>query len=110
MKPRFEVIFLEEAREFLLEVDEKAQSKIIYNIDKARFLTDPKLFKKLNKDIGEFRTVYKNTQYRLLAFWDKREGKNTLVVATHGLVKKRDKVPSKEIDKATALMNSYFST
>ncbi len=59
MNPLFEVILLENARNFLLEIDKKARNKIIYNIDKSRFLLDPKLFKKLNTDIWEFRTVYK---------------------------------------------------
>jgi hypothetical protein len=33
---KFEVIFLTEAREFLLLLDEKSRDKIIFNIDKAR--------------------------------------------------------------------------
>lgn len=42
----FEVIFLTEAREFLIEVDEKSRDKIIFNIDKAKVKTDKELFKK----------------------------------------------------------------
>ena len=44
--------------------------------------------------------------YRLFAFWDTAE--NTLVVATHGILKKTRKIPKKEIAKAEALMNRYF--
>ena len=61
---------------------------------------DPELFKKLNEDIWEFRTLYQELQYRLLAFWDKRDKTNTLVVSTHGFIKKRNKVPDNEIQKA----------
>ncbi|MDE7346859.1 MAG: type II toxin-antitoxin system RelE/ParE family toxin [Muribaculaceae bacterium] len=44
--------------------------------------------------------------YRLFAFWDKDE--NTLVVATHGLVKKTQKTPKNEIKKAQAIRKEYF--
>ena len=44
---RFDVIFLEEARDFLLNLDEKSRDKIIFNIDKAKIKTDKELFKKL---------------------------------------------------------------
>ncbi len=42
---KFEVIFLTEARLFLLELDEKSRDKIIFNIDKAKIKTDNELFK-----------------------------------------------------------------
>ena len=45
MKHRFDVIFLSEALIFLKELDEKTRDKIIYNVDKAKYLNDPKLFK-----------------------------------------------------------------
>ncbi len=108
MHPRFEVLFLEEVREFLLELDEKARAKILYNIDKSKVLNDPKLFKKLTANIWEFRTKYNGLHYRLLAFWDKTEKIETVVVSTHGFIKKVDKVPSTEINKADQLRQSYF--
>jgi len=108
MKAKFEVTFLEEAIYFLESLDEKDRKKIIFNIDKSRFVNDPKLFKKLTNEIWEFRAKYRGNQYRLLAFWDKRNKKETLVVATHGLIKKIDKIPKKEIVKANKLKNEYF--
>ena len=48
---KFEVIFLTEAREFLLEMDEKSRDKVIFNIDKAKVKTDNELFKKLKGEI-----------------------------------------------------------
>jgi len=108
MKPKFEVIFLGEAIEFLEELDEKAREKILYNIDKARYVNDPKLFKKLTKLIWEFRTLYQKKQYRILAFWDKEDDMETLVVTTHGLVKKTSKVPKNEIEKAEEIRKIYF--
>lgn len=43
--------------------------------------------------VGEFRTKYAGLQIRLLAFWDKTDSKETLVIATHGFIKKVDKIP-----------------
>ena len=108
MKKKFDVSFLEEARQFLREQDTKTTKKILQNIEKAQILNDPKLFKKLQGEIWEFRTQYNGKQHRLLAFWDKTNKKNTLVIATHGFVKKQDAVPKKEIEKAEKLRTQYF--
>ena len=53
MIKKFEVEFLEGALEFLNIIDEKAQEKLIFNIDKAKILNDPKVFKKLDADLWE---------------------------------------------------------
>lgn len=42
---KFEVIFLTDVRDFLLELDEKIRDKIIFNIDKAKIKNDNELFK-----------------------------------------------------------------
>ena len=109
-KPKFEVLYSEEAYAFLSEQSDKVRAKILYNIAKASYSNDPKLFKKLeNTDIWEFRTLFDNIQYRLLAFWDKRNGQNTLVIATHGFIKKTQKTPLREIQHAQSIMNIYFN-
>ncbi len=108
MKQRFDVIFLSEVLRFLKELDEKTRDKIIYNVDKAKYLNDPKLFKKLDSEIWEFRTEYKSLHYRLFAFWDKSNNMDTLVLASHGIIKKTDKVSKSELDKAKAIMHVYF--
>ena len=65
------------------------------------------LFKKLeNSEIWEFRTLYNGIAYRLFAFWD--TDTQTLVVATHGIIKKTQKTPKKEIARAEAIMKQYF--
>lgn len=104
----FETIFLKEADEFIQKLDPKTIRKIFYNIDISEQTNDPKLFKKLNNHIWEFRTKYAGLQIRLLAFWDKTGKNETLVIATHGFIKKVDKVPSKEIDRAERLRDKYF--
>lgn len=105
----FEIVFLSEAFEFLKSLDIKHSNKILYNIRKAQQKHDPELFKKLTDDIWEFRTLYQGLQYRLLAFWDKTENANTLVISTHGFIKKRSKVPDNEIDKAEKQRTKYFN-
>lgn len=104
----FETRFLEEANEFLTSLDSRSAAKVIYNIDLAEQTNDPKLFKKLQEEIWEFRTRYMGKQIRLLAFWDKTDKKETLVIATHGFIKKVDKVPAKEIERAENLRKKYF--
>lgn len=84
----FETRFLEEAIEFIDGLDVKSVKKIFYNIDIAEQTNDPKLLKKLQNDIWEFRTKYAGQQIRLLAFWDKTDNKKTLIFATHGFIKK----------------------
>jgi len=88
MIEKFRVTFLEEASEFIDNLDEKTRDKIIYNVNKAKFSKDKELFKKLQGEIWEFRTLHNKTNYRLLAFWDKSERNDTVVISTHGIRKK----------------------
>lgn len=108
MKQKFEIVFLEQAIDFMSKLDAKAKKKIYYNLDKAKFENDPKLFKKLTDNIWEFRTLYQGIQYRLFAFWDKTNKTETLVLSTHGMVKKVSKVPKSEIEKALKIRDEYF--
>jgi len=104
----FDIIFLDEAFEFLSGLERKHYEKILYNIRKSQTERDPELFKKLKDEIWEFRTLYQGLQYRLLAFWDKTDSENTLVISTHGFIKKRSEVPEKEIQRAKQLKINYF--
>ena len=110
LRPGFKVIMSAEVDAFLGTLHEDVRSKIIYDVDKvANGHMDKNLFKKLeNTDIWEFRTLYKGIQYRLLSFWDTES--ETLVVATHGFIKKTQKTPRKEINKAEAIRKIYFET
>lgn len=108
MTGKFQVQFLEDAAEFLDNLDEKAREKIYYNIQKARFIKDKELFKKLKGEIWEFRTLFNKMHYRLFAFWDRTGNDETVVISTHGIIKKTDKTPSVEIEKAENLRKLYF--
>lgn len=105
---KFRVAFLEDAKQFLDNLDEKARDKVYYNIWKARSTNDKELFKKLQDEIWEFRTKFNKTYYRLFAFWDKTDKEDTVVIATHGLIKKTDKIPKGEIAKSERLRQQYF--
>jgi phage-related protein len=106
MKPNFDIELLPEAIEFLDNLDDKTREKIYYNIKKTQFVSDNELFKKLNDLIWEFRTLYNSKAYRLFSFWDKLDGKETLIVATHGILKKTQKTPKRRLRKQKKLENS----
>ena len=44
----------------------------------------------------------------MFAFWDKTDQASTLVIATHGINKKTNKTPQKEIEKAVQYRRQYF--
>lgn len=72
-------------------------------------INDVELFKKLTGNIWEFRTFYNKTYYRLFAFWDKRQGMTTIVIATHGVIKKTGKTPRENLEKTEAIRNQYLN-
>ena len=102
------LIMTDEAFNFVESLSQKVGDKIHYNINRIKDgEVNNEIFKKLeNTDIWEFRTLYNKTAYRLFAFWD-TEGE-TLIIATHGIVKKTQKTPSKEIAQAERRRANYF--
>jgi phage-related protein len=106
----FETIFLEEAHKFMLSLDKKTREKVLYNIRIAEQTNDDKLFKKLNDDIWEFRTLFNKISIRILAFWDKTDKTQTLVLATNGFTKKTQKTPIMEIERARRIRDKYFES
>lgn len=106
---KIDVVFMQPATEFISSLPEKAQKKVVYNINRVRGgEMDTNLFKKLGESgIWEFRTIFNGICYRLLSFWDTE--RNALVMATHGFVKKSQKTPLKEIERAKTLRTEYFN-
>ena len=106
---KIRIAFMDIAREFIDSLPEKAQKKITYNLLKVEEgEMDRELFKKLdNSEIWEFRTLFNGISYRLFSFWDTEI--EALVIATHGIIKKTQKTPKKEIEKAEAIRNEYFN-
>ena len=109
-EPKFKIAFAIDAQEFLKSIPDSAREKIYYNIRRVLYgEINNELFKKLENSDGiwEFRTLYQKIAYRLFAFWDTES--DTLIVATHGIIKKTQKTPSKEIAKAEKLKEIYFN-
>ena len=104
----FKVLYSEETIEFLKALPIKAKQKVLYNIEKCmNGYVDDELFKKLeNSNIWEFRTLYNSIAYRLFSFWDINT--NSLVIVTHGIIKKSQKTPKKEIEKAERIRLEYL--
>ena len=103
------IILSDEAKAFIKLQPIKAQQKIYYNIFKVEGgVMDKELFKKLeNSEIWELRTLFNGICYRLFAFWDNEI--KALVMVTHGIIKKTQKTPKKEIEKAERIMQEYFN-
>ena len=101
MNRNFEVLLSVGAKAFIRSLDIKLQKKIVYNIQKSREVNDTKILKKLTNEIWEFRTI------RLLAFWDPIL--NSLIICTHGFIKKTQKTPKSEIKKALEFRKKYLN-
>lgn len=105
---KIKVVLLDEALAFVRSLPIKVQEKIVYNYNKIeRGMMSKELLKKLeNSEIWEFRTLYEGNCYRLFSFWD--TDTETFIIATHGIMKKSQKTPTKEIEKAEAIRKEYF--
>lgn len=108
MEEKFKIDFLDEAIDFMNSLEIKTRRKIYYNLRKSQLVNDPVLFKKLTENIWEFRTLFEKKHYRLFAFWDKTTKKETFVLATHGIIKKTQKISKNEIKKAEEIRKIYF--
>jgi len=104
---RFEVEFLDQAYQFLESLDPKTRTKVFENIRISRLKIDPRLLKKIDKEIWEFRTSFMSIQIRLFAFWDR--DRKSLIICTHGFIKKSQKIPLKELQRAKIIRKKYFN-
>ena len=110
MDKAIEVIFLEQAVDFMDELDTKTQTKFLKAFRKTSERLFGNWFKKLKgtNDIYEFRIDEHGKFYRLFTFWDNTGDSLTLIVATHGIVKKSNKTPKQEIQKVEKIKQKYF--
>ncbi len=106
---KFSTLLLEEAEVFLSKLDKRTIKKVLYNIELAEQNIDSRILKKLHGDIWEFKCLHLGYQIRMLAFWDKSYKNPTLIIATHGFIKKTKKTPLYEIERAIAIRNQYFN-
>ena len=108
-KPVFRLILSVEADSFLQSIPEKAREKVRYNIRRIQKGEQNKeLFKKLDgTEIWEFRTLFNKIAYRLFAFWDTET--ETLVIATHGIIKRLRKHPQRKSQEQKIFENYILS-
>ena len=94
--------------EFLDSLNDKEFEKVFYSMRLVEDLeiVPSKFFKKLKgtDDIYEIRAEYKGKWYRLFSFFYN----NNLVIATHGVQKKDNKVKRSEIEKAQKYKKDYY--
>ena len=94
--------------EFLNELPSKEAQKAAWVLRLAQDLerVPAKYFTKLTgtKDMWEFRIKYGSNIYRILAFQD---GKN--LICTHGFIKKTQKTPREEIERAQRCQRDHLS-
>ncbi len=101
------IVLQKEAKEFIKSLSNNVRKKISYIILKIQDgEKNNEIFKKLNDNIWEIRVTYEGLHYRLFSFWDTEEG--AMIVSTHGIIKKTQKTPKKEIKKAENLRQEYF--
>lgn len=105
-KPDFKIQLLKEASNLIQKLDEETRSHIYLKLKKAQYENNPRKFSKVRGVIWEFRIPFKKKAYRFYSFWCKNE--DSLIVATHGIIKKQNKAPKKEVDKAERIMNQYY--
>ena len=100
--------FLSEAETFLDELKEKERMKILTDIRKTSYGLKGEWFRKMpgTDDIWEFRTLFNKTYYRMFAFYDKKV--RAQIICTNGIVKKSDKTPQHELEKAENLKRNYY--
>lgn len=110
MEKPIEIILLNQAEDFLDKVEKPVRKKFFFLMRKTKLRIFGDWFKKMigTEDIYEFRVDNNGKFYRLFSFWDSGGDKQTLIVCTHGLIKKTNKTPKTEINKAEEIKNKYF--
>jgi len=110
MEKPIEVFLLIQAEEFLDGCEEPVRKKFFVSMRKTKSRIFGDWFQKMksSNDIFEFRVDNNGKFYRLFAFWDARGSTQTLIVCTHGLVKKTNKTPKSDIEKAEDIKVKYF--
>lgn len=96
-------------RDFLDSLSGKAAQKVIWTLTLLEELDalPAVFFKKLagSDDIWEVRISCGSDSYRIFCFFSG----NAVVVLTHGLVKKTQKTPAREIERAETYKHDYLS-
>ena len=98
------------AGEFIRSLDEIARKQIvrsIHNLEKEGNLLGMPDSRHLTEDLFELRIRDRSNAYRMIYFYDKDEDK--LIIVTSGFVKKTQKTPPEEIERAKSYRDDYRS-
>jgi phage-related protein len=93
---------------FLDMLSDKVVQKVIAVIELVETvpIVPAKYFKKLvGTELYEIRIRWKSNSYRLLCFFDR----NDTVVITHGFMKKTQRTPKREIDRAERYRQDHIA-
>ncbi len=99
---------MQESEEYFGKLSPKVQEKFLKSFEKLEAGFKGDWFKHLEDGIWEFKQRDQQKFYRVFAFWDKSGSTETLIIGTHGLDKKTNKTPRKEINKAKTIRSNYF--
>lgn len=95
-------------QEFLDDLPGKAAQKVtwVLNLLEDLAIVPSTYLKKLvsSEEIWECRIQLSSNAYRIFCFFDD----NSVVVLTHGLIKKTQKIPQQEIKQAEAYRKDYL--
>lgn len=95
-------------QEFLDSLSGKAAQKVtwVLNLIEDLDIVPSSYFKKLvsTEDIWECRMQFGSNAFRIFCFFDG----NSVVVLTHGITKKTQKTPQREIERAEAYRRDYL--
>jgi len=111
MEKVIEILLLIQAEEFLDLIEEPVRKKFFVSMRKTKSRIFGDWFQKIKSynEIFEFRVDNNGKFYRLFAFWDTRGNNQTLIVCTNGLIKKTNKTPKSDIEKAENIKIKYFN-
>jgi len=96
--------------DFLDSLSIKERALILKNIEKLieyknnNFNLSPKFTKNLRDGIFELKVELQNKTSRSLYFYEK----NQMIIFTNGFIKKSQKTPPKEINKAIQIKEAYY--
>jgi phage-related protein len=96
--------------DFLDSLSIKERALILKNMEKLieyknnNFSLSPKFTKNLRDSIFELKVELQNKASRSLYFYEK----NQMIIFTNGFIKKSQKTPQKEIEKAIAIKEAYY--
>lgn len=104
---RFTVTFEDEFEfgRFLDNIDRKMRAKILANLENVELHGIFFSVDHLEDDINEFRVRHGSNIARICWAYDRY--KRQVIIITHGFVKKSQKTPKHEIEKAKRLLNDY---